>query len=104
MHFVLLGEHNPEVCPTSNKTTRDLLLKRAPELPDIAKRCGVNIVAGPFVNREHIAVLIASADRAEAIDQFLTESNLAQWNRVRILPSLPMEEGLNEVRESSSIF
>jgi hypothetical protein len=39
MHFVLLAEHMAEVCPTSNATTRDLLLQTAPEIPNIAAIC-----------------------------------------------------------------
>jgi hypothetical protein len=46
VHFVLLGEHTAEVCPTSNAKTRDLMLEIGPEVPSIAEKAGVNIVAG----------------------------------------------------------
>lgn len=104
MHFVLLGVHNAEVCPTSNATTRDLLLKTAPEVPAIAERTGVKIVAGPYVNREHTTVMVVEADRAENIDQFLVQTRLHQWNTMRVLPSLPLEEGLKDVQEGTPLF
>lgn len=104
MHFVLFGVHNAEVCPTSNAKTRDLLLKTAPEIPAIAERAGVTIVAGPYVNREHTTVVVVEAEAAEQVDRFLLETRLAQWNTVRILPSLPLQEGLEEVREHASLF
>lgn len=104
MHFVLFGVHNAEVCPTSNAKTRGLLLKTAPQVPAIAERTGVTIVAGPYVNREHTTVVILKAETAESVDRFLVETRLPQWNTMRILPSLPLQEGLQEVEEGESLF
>lgn len=104
MHFVLLASHAAEICPTANAKTRELLLKRAPEMPALAARLGVKIVAGPFVSREHISVVVVEAAKAEAVDQFISESGMAQWNSVRILPSLSMEEGMREVQALKPIF
>ncbi len=104
MHFVLLGVHNAEVCPTSNATTRDLLLRTAPEVPAIAERTGVRIVAGPYVNREHTTVVVVEAERAEDVDRFLVETRLHQWNTMRVLPSLPLEQGLKDVQEGTPLF
>jgi len=104
MHYVLLATHGPEICPTANSKIRDMLMKRAPEIPALAKRLGVNLVAGPFVSREHISVVVVEAAKAEAVDQFISESGLAQWNSVRVLPSLTMEEGMREMNALKPIF
>ncbi|SOE09712.1 hypothetical protein SAMN06272775_0786 [Streptomyces sp. 2323.1] len=104
MHFVLLATHTPDTCPTSNATTRDLLLNTAPDMPNLAQKAGVDIVAGPFVNREHTIVMVVQSDKAENVDRFLTEGRLSQWNSVHVLPSLTMEEGLTEIRAQTQIF
>jgi uncharacterized protein with GYD domain len=104
VHFVLLGEHSAEVCPTSNSKTRDLMLQVGPQVPAIAERTGVKIVAGPYVNREHLTVAVVEADKAENVDRFLVETRLHQWNTMRVLPSLPMEEGMKDVQEGKSLF
>ena len=104
MKFVLLAEHSAEVCPLSNAKTRDLMLQTAPDIPNIAQRNAVSIVAGPFVSREHLVVTVVEADRADSVDQFLHEARLAQWNTIRIVPSLTMEEGMKEIQESTSLF
>jgi uncharacterized protein with GYD domain len=104
MHYVLIGEHSPEVCPTSNAKTRDLLLQIAPQIPKIAEKAGVKLVAGPFVNREHTVITVVEAQRGEDLDQFLVESRLAQWNRMRVLPSLPMDAGMKDVQSSTPLF
>lgn len=104
MHFVILASHSPEICPTSNAKTKGLLLELAPQIPGIAQKHGVNIVAGPFVNREHTAVVIAETDSAEGLDDFLVDSRLAQWNQVRILPSRSLQDGLTEIQEGTPLF
>jgi hypothetical protein len=62
------------------------------------------MLAGPFTNREHMVVTIVETDRPEALDEFLVESRLSQWNQVRILPSLPMDASMRELEEGTSLF
>jgi hypothetical protein len=104
MHYVIIGEHSAEVCPTSNAKTKALLLEMGPQIPKIAEQNGVTIVAGPFVNREHTTVVIVESDRAEGVDAFLMQARLPQWNRMRVIPSLPMEDGMKDVAEGTSLF
>lgn len=104
MHYVVLASHSPEICPTSNAKTKGLLLELAPQIPGIAQKHGVNIVAGPYVNREHTAVVIVETDRADGLDDFLVDSRLAQWNQVHIMPSRTLQEGLTEIHEGTSLF
>ena len=104
MHFVVLASHSPDICPTSNSKTKGLLLEVAPQIPSIAQKHGVNIVAGPFVNREHMTVVIVETDRDEGLDDFLVDSRLGQWNQIHILPSRSLQEGLTEIQEGASLF
>jgi len=104
VHFVILASHSPEVCPTSNAKTKGMMLEVAPQIPGIAQKHGVNIVAGPFVNREHLAVAIVETESTDGLDDFLADSRLAQWNQVRILPSRSLQEGLTEIQEGASLF
>lgn len=104
MHFVLLATHTAEVCPTSNSSTRDLMMQMAPEIPNIAERAGVEMVAGPYVNREHLTVAVLDAESADAVDQFLVETRLPQWNSVRVLPSLSIEEAMEDIQAQTPLF
>jgi hypothetical protein len=104
MHFVILAEHSAEVCPTSNAKTRAMLLDMGPKIPSIAEQSGVTLVSGPWVNREHTTVTIAEADRVESIDDFLVQSRLPQWNRVRVIPSQSIEEGMRQLMEMETLF
>ncbi|WP_255951360.1 hypothetical protein [Streptomyces odontomachi] len=104
MHYVLYATHNPEQCPMSNATIKQLLLDIAPEMPNIAQQAGVSIAAGPYVNREHSILTVLDSDSAENVDRFLVDSRLTQWNSVRVIPSLTMEEGLQQLRGQETIF
>jgi hypothetical protein len=104
MLFVLLASHAAETCPTSNAKTRELMNKIAPQIPELARKTGVKIVAGPLVNREHLTTVIVEADKAEAVDQFLLESRLNQWNSVRVLPSHTIADGLKEIEGYPPIY
>jgi hypothetical protein len=88
----------------SNGKTKALLLEMAPQIPKIAEQSGVKMLAGPFVNREHAVITIVEADSAEGLDRFIVDSSLAQWNTVRVLPSVPMEQAMNELQSSNTIF
>jgi hypothetical protein len=90
--------------PASNAKTKALLLEMAPQIPAIADKHGVRILAGPSANREHTIVVITETERAEALGTFLVETRLSQWNQVRILPSVPMEAAMRELEEASSLF
>lgn len=104
MHYVVLGVHSPEVCPTANANTRALLLEIGPQIPKIAERHNVTIVAGPFVNREHTTVVITEAQRSEDLDDFIVETRLNQWNSVRILPSLTMQDAMGQIQDQAALF
>ena len=104
MLFVLLAEHSAEVCPTANSKTRAALQKGASQIPHLAERHGVKIVAGPFVSHEHITTLVVETEKAESLNQLISESGLAQWNKVRVVPSQTLEEGMKDFDKLKPIF
>jgi hypothetical protein len=80
------------------------LLKTAPEIPGMAQKHDVTLVAGPFVNRQHLTFVVVEADRAEQVDSFIHEARLDQWNQVRVIPSMPMEDIMGEAADSPALF
>jgi hypothetical protein len=104
MHYVVIAHHSAEVCPTSNAKTKALLLELAPQIPTMAEKNSVAILAGPFTSREHTVVTIVEAERPEALDAFMVDSQLSLWNEVRIIPSLTMEASMRELQEGTTLF
>ncbi|MFG3001637.1 hypothetical protein [Streptomyces sp. NPDC048340] len=104
MIFILLASHAADKCPLANATTRHLILETAPKFPQLAQSADVQLVAGPYVNREHTVVVVMRSKKAENVDRFLHESRLDQWNTIRVIPSLTLEAGLLEIEASTPIF
>jgi hypothetical protein len=104
MHYVLIASHSAEICPTSNAKTRDMVLQTAGDIPGIAEKAGVKILAGPYVSREHVSVAIVEAKTGEDLDQFLMDSHLPMWNSVRVLPSVPLQDGIQEIQDLKPIY
>ena len=59
------------------------------------------VMAGVPGDREGYA---ANCARGPALRAFLVETRLTQWNTVRILPSLPMEDAMRQIEEGTSLF
>jgi hypothetical protein len=104
MQYVIIASHNAEICPTGNAKTRQLMVDSAPEIPLVAEKAGVKILAGPYVSREHVTVAVLEASTGEALDEFLIGSRLPQWNSVRVLPSKHLEEGIKEIMELPTVY
>lgn len=104
MHYVIIATHSAEICPTSNAATRRLMEETAPDIPAMAEKHGVTMLAGPYVNREHITVAIVEAKTSEDLDAFLMGTRLPQWNSVRILPSVPLAEGIKEIQDIPAVY
>ena len=37
--FAVIAEHPPELCPTSNAQTREMMRQGAPQIPQLARPC-----------------------------------------------------------------
>jgi hypothetical protein len=42
--FAVIAEHPPDLCPTSNAQTRQMMKEGAGQIPQLAEQLGVNIV------------------------------------------------------------
>ena len=96
--YVVRSTHPPDQCPTANSKVRELVQKGAPEMPGLAQRLGVRVVAGPFVlGPEHEGLVVVEAERLEAVNEFVLASGMVQWNSVRVTPAQPLQEALAEL-------
>jgi hypothetical protein len=53
MQFVVDAQHPPELCPTSNRKIRDLMNQGAQEMPALAKKLDIEIVALNVLGPDH---------------------------------------------------
>ena len=102
--FALIMTHPPDQCPIANSTVRKLAINMASEMPKLARKFGIHFLAGPLVSNAHKGVAIITAEKVEAINDFLQESGLIQWNSVEVIPSQPMDEALKALDNLKPIY
>jgi hypothetical protein len=96
--FVIRTVHSPDQCPTANSKLRERIQAQGPQIPKIAEGLGIKVVVGPLVlGSEHEGVVIVEADRIEAVNDFLLESGLIQWQTCRVSLAQTMADALGEL-------
>jgi hypothetical protein len=104
MDFVVVAEHLPNTCPSSNKKVRDQLTEGFPHLPELAKKNGVEItfVGIPMVS--HKIFMVGKTRDYESVRNLITEAGLIQSNTVNIYPTVSFEEAMKKVEALQPIF
>ena len=102
--FAVIAKHPPELCPTANAQTRQMLKEGAGQIPQLAEQLGVDIVTLRIFGPDHIVLAVVEADDIEAVRDFVMQSRLIQWNTTSIHPTYSMDETLVKVDELEAIF
>ena len=102
--FAVIAEHPPDLCPTSNARTRQMLKSGAGQIPQLAKRLGVGIDTFRIFGPDHVILAVVEADDIDSVRHFALQSGLMQWNTVRIHATYSIEEAVAMVDEIEAIF
>jgi hypothetical protein len=102
--FAVLAEHPPDLCPTSNAKTRQLLKEGAGQIPQLAEQLGVSIGTLRIFGPDHIILAVVDADDIESVRNFALQSRLMQWNTVKIHATYSMEEALALIDQVEPVF
>jgi hypothetical protein len=102
--FALIAEHPPDLCPTSNAQTRQIMKEGAGQIPGLAEQLGLNIVTLRIFGPDHIILAVVEADDIDSVRDFALKSRLMQWNTVKIHATYSMEEALPLIDELEPIF
>lgn len=103
MDFVVVTDHSPEDCPSSNARVRKMMGEAASKLPALAKSLGVEPVymGAPMV--DHKLFFFLRAPNYEAVRNFLMKSGLVQTQTSHIYPTLSIEDALKQASELTPI-
>ena len=102
--FAVIAEHPPDLCPTSNAQTRQILKDGATQIPQLAEQLGVNIGTLRIFGPDHIILAVVEADDIDSVRSFALQSRLMQWNTVKIHATYSLEEALALLDEVETIF
>jgi hypothetical protein len=102
--FALIAEHPPDLCPTANAKTREMLKEGASQIPQLAEQLGVDIGTLRIFGPDHIILAVVEADDIDSVRNFALQSRLMQWNTVRIHATYSIEEAVAMIDEVEAIF
>ena len=102
--FAVIAEHPPNLCPTSNAQTRQILKEGAGQIPQLAEQLGLNIVTLRIFGPEHIILAVVDADDIDSVRKFALQSRLMKWNTVKIHATYSIEEAVGMIDELEPIF
>ena len=102
--YAVIAEHPPELCPTSNARTREMMKEDAGRIPQLAEELGVDIVSLRVFGPDHIVLAVVEADTIDAVRDLMFQSRLIQWNTTKIHATYSMEEALAKADNLEPIF
>jgi hypothetical protein len=102
--FAVIAEHPPDLCPTSNAQTRQILKDGATQIPQLAEQLGVNIGTLRIFGPDHIILAVVEADDISSVRDFALQSRLMQWNTVKIHATYSIEEAVAMIDDVDTIF
>jgi hypothetical protein len=102
--FALIAEHPPNLCPTSNAQTRQMLKVGASQIPELATQLGIEISTLRIFGPDHIILAVVEADDIDVVRNFALQSRLMQWNTITIHATYSVEEAVGMIDEVAAIF
>ena len=102
--FAIIAEHPPELCPSSNAQTREMLHQGAAQIPQLADQLGVDIVTLRIFGPDHILLVVVEANDIEVVRDFILHSRLIQWNTTKIHATYSIEEAIAKTDLIETIF
>ena len=102
--FAVIAEHPPDLCPTSNAQTRQILKEGASQIPLLAEQLGVDIGTLRIFGPDHIILAVVEADDIDSVRNFALQSRLMQWNTVKIRATYSIEEAVAMIDDVETIF
>jgi hypothetical protein len=83
---------------------RTLAQEGAKEIPALAEKLGVKVLATYVPMTNHMVFVAVEAEDANSVREFAWQGRLGQWNTVEIYQTSTLEEALTRVDELPTIY
>ena len=96
--------HNPEICPLSNKASREFAKKGLGQMETLAKKHNVKVESIYHFDPEHLVIGIFEAENIESVRDMIMEMGLMHWNDLKINPLTPADALMKDVDKQPTLF
>jgi hypothetical protein len=90
--YVVISNHPPESCPSSNKVLREVGRKLGEEIPAVMKKYDIKPEVILHLDPGHKVLWIMEAPSAETVRDFVYAAGLSQWNDFEFYMPSTLEE------------
>jgi uncharacterized protein with GYD domain len=104
VQYLIVGQHPPHLCPSANETVRKLSQEGGNEMPGLAEKLGVKVLATYVPLNNHMIFAAVEADDMSTVREFAFQSRLGQWNTIDIYQTSTLEEALEKINELPTIY
>jgi hypothetical protein len=104
--YVLLADHSPDICPSSNARSRARAIEGLGQrLPKLSAEAGITFLTGPLhLDPGHRMVAVVEAPSIEAVSQLVYATGLSQWNTVEVCPTTPVADMMANLEDFPIVF
>ena len=102
--YGIFFSHPPNVCPISNKASREIAKRGISQLPKLSEKYRVKVTQYNHFDPEHLAVMMVEADNPESVRDMLMEGGFMHWCDLRIYPVTPIEDIMKQIDNFPSIY
>ena len=102
--YLIVAQHPPDLCPSANEKIRALAQEGGQQIPALAEKLGVKLLATYVPMTNHQVIVAVEADDANSVRELAWQGRLGQWNTVEIIQTVPLEEALVRVNELPTIY
>jgi hypothetical protein len=102
--YGVILSHPPNVCPISNKASREMAKKGMSQLPSLSDKHKVKVTQYYHFDPEHLAIMMVEADNPESVRDLLMEGGFMHWCDLRIYPVTPVEEIIKNLDNFPAIY
>ena len=100
--YGIYGSHTTESCPLNNTQIRNIVLKAAQDIDNIANKNKIKILEQYHSSLEHTFLWSVDAENSHSVEQFMIESQWAVFNALRIVPLRRYQNVVEGLKKSRS--
>ncbi len=102
--YGIIGTHPPNVCPISNKASREAAKKTFGMMPNLAQKYKVKFVGQYHFDPKHLGIIIVEAENVESVRDMVTEAGMVHWVDLEIYPETPLDKWMGQIDKYPTIY
>ncbi len=102
--YALIGTHPPNICPMTNKVSREAAKKAYAQLPALSKELNVKVLLDLHLDPGHKAFMLFEAPSAESVTNLIVRAGFSYFLDFEFYPVTAIAELLKQIDKMPTVF